>query len=172
MANQARASEAETYLPKTEAAAALGLSERRLGEYAQRGKIERRYVFDEKTKRKAVMFRHSDIARLRLELQAGPEAAAVMLGPRAQEQAAPVDHGGGLAQFMAARMLPAPALVIERAWLTFEEAEALSGLPARYLRWLVKIGELPARNIGGREPGGPWRIHREALNALGSQSKQ
>jgi len=142
------------YITKQIAARQLGLSERRVLELAQKGKIKRHLVKNPDTGHRQVLLSASDVARLR-----GIDIATGALGSR--------ENG---AVMRAARTLAAlpphdVSTIPQRPWLTLAEAEDYSGLPRSFLDEYIRAGKLPALDVGVR-PGGRWRVSRRDLDAI------
>ena len=159
-----------SYLTKEVAAKQSGRSVRRLLELAKEGKIRKTIIRDPaNNNRELAMFDARDIAKLALIPLGGaefrlpglpaprPGPLATALAPAPRPQPKPV-----------APVIPPTAPPPLRPWLTLDEAEAYSGLPAGFLRRLIRENRLPAFDTGPR-PDGKWRIARRDLDALSPQ---
>jgi len=131
------------YLTREIAVQHSGLALRRLNEHAAAGRIRRRKIKDPVSGRKQWVYLLADIERWRMEALKEKLPAAI---------GAP-----------GARSLP--AAVPDCQWLTIDQAEAYTGLPASYLQQLIQKRQLKARDVGVR-PGGRWRVARVALDKL------
>lgn len=144
------------YVSKQLAAARLGLSVRRVLELSTTGAIRRRQVMDPVTKRRQTVLSALDIEQVAVDAEKRPTAyrggaageVAVLPPLQPQLQAA----------------APAPAHP-DRPWLTVEEAEHYSGLPANFLMRMIADGRLPALDVGVRA-GGRYRIARRDMDGI------
>jgi len=141
------------YLNKELAAKRTGLSVRRLLELANRGRIQKRLVFDPISKRKIAVFCRHDLDALR-----SPAGAALQIsGPDAND-----------ARPIAALHHPPQMGVDGRSWLTLAEAETFIGLPEAFLAAQIRAGKLAALDVGVR-PGGRWRVSKRDLEAIAGE---
>lgn len=130
------------FLDKALAAQRLGLSVRRVLELSNIGKLGRKRVINHQTGRHQVVISAADVERMLAEQRAAPAPDSQALALRA----------------------PEPPAVL-KLWLTLEQAEDYSGLPASVLLMLIHYGDLRARDVGVR-PGGRWRVRKVDLDAL------
>src|SRR4029450_11268947 len=149
------------YLTREIAAQRLGISERRVLDLAARGLIARKSIRDDRTGQKMYIYPAKDVdPSQQLHPPASPPLAArrVALLPTRHMQAAELHT-----QSMPYN--PAPAAQLPR-WLTVPQASVYIGLPAGYLRRLIREGQLPAIDLGKSAIGGRWRVSRKDLAAI------
>jgi excisionase family DNA binding protein len=145
----------DIFIPKEAAAKRLGLSVRRMLDYAQRGYIRRRASVDPANHRRITVVSEADILKLKAELAGGAPMPAAS------------DASTALTFRPPGELVPiaAPVAIAPRAWLTVAEAAEVSGLPASHLLAAIQSEELPARDVGVR-PGGRYRVKRSDLDEL------
>ncbi len=134
------------YVTRKEAAKILGLSERTILDYGQKGKIQTASGIDKESKQPCVLFHAGDLERLKFEREQPPEKRQVEV----REVPKPV---------LAPALPPA-----SRPWMTLDEAERHSGLSRKLLLVLIRGGKLPA--LEDHVKADRWRVHREDLDAL------
>lgn len=154
--------EAEVWITKEEAAKLLAisrngrkpqpLSERRILEYTKSGALSSAKQRHRSGQQMVVVSR-ADVLRLKQERENPPALPAIPNEPRPKLLAAPKTA------------TPPLAIVPGCAWLTLEEAEAYTGLPATFLASRIDAGALPALNVGIRA-GGRYRVKRADLDAI------
>ena len=147
----------EEYVSQKLAAEYVQLSERRLRELAQLGRIARHRKIDPVTGKEATFYRTADLRRLRAEAPPPRISSAPIALPAAAGPAPPAQD--------AAELEPERPRRPDALWLTLEEAADFTGLPASHLKQLILDRELPARDVGVRE-GGRYRVCRAELEAL------
>jgi len=164
------------YISKSAAAQKMGISTRRINDYAVRGQIRRRYAIDKQTRRKHVVYRLADVERLTSERQAVKDAAALIAAPAS----AKVTMEDTVESLTSATLLPSqgPSWIPSRIlsfqprpheWLTLEEAARYTRLPISYLDGLIRAGKLHALDVG-RQKGGRWRISPRTLDAISAEA--
>lgn len=139
-----QATQTQSYVSKEIAAQRLGLSIRRVLELSDQGQITRSKLMNHETGRRQVALLESDVDRLYTQRQ----GVAVLPPQSATENKA-----------------PATAALLSQPWITLEDAETYTGLPASFLQSLIDEGTLPACNVGVR-PGGRWRVKKGDLDAI------
>lgn len=149
------------YLNKELASKRSGLSVRRLLELAARGQVRKRFVRDPKSKRNIAVFDARDIVRLK---DGENPSSSLQISRSGANVDAAMPHPSNAGIIVLETKGPAP----KPLFLTLEEAELYSGLPATHLRNLIVHQMLPACDVGVR-PGGRWRIARHALDRLAEQ---
>lgn len=134
------------YLSKEIAAERLNLSVRRVLELAGQNKLRHTKIHNEETGRKQVVIAEADVEAMRgaRETVAAPAAAATTELAIRPPDAPPAPH---------------------KLWLTLDQAEDCSGLPASVIASLIQAGRLPALDVGVR-PGGRWRVKKADLEAM------
>ena len=136
---------APEYVSKHIAAKRLGLSVRRVLELSTTGAIRRRQVMDPATKRRQTVLSARDVEQVATDAQKRPVAYR---GGAAGEVA-------NTSWYLFDETLPPvqpqlqPAPAPDRPWLTVEEAEQYSGLPATFLMRMIADGRLPAVDGAG-----------------------
>lgn len=150
------------WLTKAEAAKRLDVSERRILEFAQAGVLESAKQRDPASGQMATVIHAGAVERFKDQRDQprpaeprDPQAVAVH---RAAVKK-PAEPGGIAPPQTAAQ--PAPLC----AWLTLEQAETYTGLPASELLSYIKVGNLLALDVGVR-PGGRYRVKRADLDAI------
>jgi excisionase family DNA binding protein len=152
-------------ISKEAAADRLGISTRRVLEFAQAGSLRSEKRRNPETNLWTVVFHAGDVERLRDE-RATPRPNL----SRARNEIARANAATLAALATPATLLLAPAapprLWEPHEWLTLAEAAIyLRGLPEAYLLTLIDGKKLPACNVGVR-PGGRWRVKRSDLDSI------
>jgi hypothetical protein len=145
---------------KEEAAERLGLSERRVLEYIQSGALRAEQRYNSTTKAWGSWVHAGDVERLRDERatpRAKKPAPTKEIAIRKKETAL-----GATGPAISAAGAPATG----RAWLTLDEGEAYTGLPAAFLLRLIRSSALRALDVGVRA-GGRLRVKRSDLDSIG-----
>jgi hypothetical protein len=140
------------YLTREIAAQRLGISERRLLDLASRGRIARKSIRDPRSGQKMYVYAAKDIGQYH----------DALLRTRYTQAAGPPTQS--MPQTLPAGPLP--------QWLALPQAEEYSGLPAPYLRRLIKEGKLPAIDLGKDATGGRWRVSRKDLAGIRGATQQ
>jgi len=158
------------WITPDEAAKSLGLSIRRVLEYATAGELRTQkngrgrlinFSDVEKLKRAREEKRQGEMQRAAAstsgESKAGLNGITHALTTTVQALVDRTRHSGepAIAQ-------PQPRI---KPWLTLIEAAEYTGLPASYLLKQAKYGALDARDVGPR-PGGRWRFSRHSLKVF------
>ena len=153
------------WLTQEDAAARLGMSVRRMLEYASAGKIQTEKGVNEETQRPTLKMHAGDVERLveeRSQQKAGTQMralATVDYSKRpAAEQVRALLAGNGAA---AAGLKP---------WLTLDQAAEYSGLSRVLLYELIRDGVLPARC--DHVASDRWRICRQDLDDLRGERRR
>ena len=148
----------EGWLTKQQASESLGVSTKSVEAYIAKGLIQS--VLKPRVGKPPILVLHpGDVDKLREERQQQqqPQTFLVPAGPAIQPDD-PQQFWRGLVDVLAnvaqrpVAALPAPSDILDpsKLFLSVREASKVSGLPADYLRGLVKSGELPARKVGNR----------------------
>lgn len=169
-----------TWLPKVQAAEAIGVSTKTVEKLAQAGQLQQASWRRPSGGPAVVVYHPADVARLAQERRPGASAFVLPAGadfPRAPRNG---NGAGALARTVSIETPAAPGddplrLVFAAAlravtsetsqkpptlWLTLEEAAAVAGLSATYLRRQIAAGKLEAVRDRG------WRVRRRDLEAL------
>lgn len=170
-----------TWLPKQQAADAIGVSTKTLESMAKAGQLQQAFWRRPTGGPALAVYHPDDVARLAQERRPGPAPFVV---PASQPHASgnghangalvSIDTPGGFAPLPAGddpiRLLFAAALRAvtsqsseKKCFLTLAEAEAASGLPRRELRRFIVEGKLVP--VCGRSSRS-WRIRRRDLEQL------
>jgi excisionase family DNA binding protein len=160
-------------IDKARAAKILGIKERRVLQLVTQGKLEGVKQRAEGSTQPKVLLRLEDVRRYKSERD---KPKPIDVTPPAQSTTGEPDNHDRSVMKLAPGLRDL-AVILEAAgvrpretkllkpWLSLDEAEEASGLPASTLRALVEMGELPARDVGVRA-GGRWRVKRADLDAL------
>lgn len=146
----------EEWKTKREAASILGVSEKTIERYAEKGQLARK---ERRIPGRVPLpvFSPDDIARIQKEtMQPTPAGASPAPGANLARISPRGDVVTLLAELLRARE-PTPS---SKMFLTIEEAAAHSGLSETYLRRKIKAGELVALKDRG------WKIRRGDLDKL------
>jgi hypothetical protein len=138
------------------------------------GKLEAVKQRNEKTGRVAVLFRLEDVRRFKAErdkpkaIDVAPAGGVAVQSPgNRPANAAKLPPGlrelAVLLEAVGVREETKPS----RPWLTFDEAIAYTGWPARGLEQFVSSGRIPYLDFGKGTRGGRYRFKRGDLDSLG-----
>jgi len=154
------------WISKEEAGVRLNLSTRRVLELAKDGRLQSAKVTDPKIGQQVVRIQAESVERYLDALQMMPDpevrgghAEGTLIRPRAERTLS------ALLDLLRDSHADRTRKEIMRLWLTLEEAEDYSGLPATLLLVWIKSGKLPAMDVGVRR-GGRWRIRRVDLEGV------
>jgi hypothetical protein len=140
------------FMTKEIAADLLHLSPRRVLELASEGKIRTSETYNPETKRRQTVLSAEDVKRLAGERTS---SALVLAAAPPQPAASP--------QLQPEEPSPNP----HPLWLTIDQAEVFSGLPAEHIEQSIASGELAARDVGIRRGVRcRWRVKRSDLEAM------
>jgi len=146
------------FVTKEIAAKTLNLSPRRVLELANEGQIKRHETYNPQTKRRQTVLLAADVQKL-VEQRITDVLPAVAPSPQLAAPSAPRPP-------QLAALSPHAAF-----WLTLEQAEDYTGLPAKHLVECIKAGELAVRDVGIRRGAhGCWRIKRSDLDAMSGRT--
>jgi excisionase family DNA binding protein len=148
-------------MTKTEAAKALGVSEKTVSRYLAAGRLPSRYVMGKTGKQ--LDFEAADVEKLKAELAAPVEVVTAPRTSRDSTTLARLDSPSGAAQVEAlARLVravvdagqgeprqdAARVSIAEKMLLSLDEAAQLSGVSRGQLRAAIHSGQLSARIVG------------------------
>jgi hypothetical protein len=157
------------WLLKSQAAVQMNRSESRVAALAQEEGVETtpakplksRKLENPKTKQVVTLIHAGDVESFLYRRKHPEEFTEVAEKPEKPEKDLQLIRGAALQPVAIAPQAPAAP----RPWLTLDEAENYSGLPAGFLLEHIAAGKLPALNVGRRK-GGQWRVARRDLDQL------
>lgn len=167
------------WITKEEAASRLGtqerpLSTRRVLELAKEGRLQSDRVLDKKSGQMVVMIHAGSVERFITERDTVPEPAPRLLGearePQTSQPLQKVEKQAGELVRLIELLRDRPADRTPSAhpayrWLTLDEAEGHTGLPANHLKGMIRSGQLLAQYVG-RRAGGEWRVRTLDLEKI------
>lgn len=170
-----------TWLSKTQAAAALGVTDRTIDRMVQRGQLHPQH-HKQPGRATSPFFDPEEIARYTGQLDLVPVPPPAVPAPPMPPAATLSDAGqlaallASLADQLTSRLTQAVAdqlaardtrvPIPQRLYLTLAEASAYTGLPRGYLQQLIDAGQLRAVEVGKSGKGTKRRVARVDLETL------